>query len=761
MPWDSHPSDSEWSLPSDDYQDSGIDSNDNGWGNQDGFVSPQNCRQFPDPESAIKTQLVAKQAELLNLSKEVKAKETNVYDRTGIFENAKYKMHKAGTQLAEDAAALVVAENKYDLLVEDIRSQTEYLEATRSAKFREQGQRTWEQCLIEENRTLKQKVESVQQVKGLLEDHCAYYINKIDLLDKDIDNLTLKNEDLDRRHRQDLLRWQDYNWEADPRVKEHVAAAVKEAVKEAVKKFLSCRDVDFGVVGPDIRASFIESHRVRDSSTSTCTRAFVPDGSKPSHGFDVLSDATLYVDFKVPGFRTDSDKFTRIYGINWHSALRLGLCPMFEDLVNKYALARSYCPQTFQATSFFKTWLSMGISFDDMSLEEVQAWVKNTRRDMFKTTMNLNLALAEMDRLYNGGRYRQSHDTVATRDESENIIIQQQAGLAIRRRCLEWRLNPHIRDNYIIEKGDAVAHYADALLDAIVFVPELLDSKYKPAEDAKAYIAMYHRSPIEVISIASHQSSSSLIKVINWFARIQQWHTSQDFWATKFYMAYHKFGLCESRGDKRDWHNWKPPRESSDWDHTLQTLESLYLEEEKENKRKHRRPESPHFPKRDQLRFEVGNISSKENHSPRVPIIKNDEDSVKENNDVRNDEVLDLQNSEVEIQSSDEDLVQENHDVRNDTNPISSSTAKSFHDKSSCDSAVRVNNDVEGPSNLELHSPEKSWNTPGDDWGSWAESNSPDDYWVTISQLRKTKHVSMAPFWVAYDKYEPATGTRW
>lgn len=81
----------------------------------------------------------------------------------------------------------------------------------------------------------------------------------------------------------------------------------------------------------------------------------------------------LYLDSQIPGYRTDSETFTRIYGIRWTTAEIFKCFPQFADLLNKYALAKSHCPQTFEYTTFFKVWSRMGVCFDEADFEEVAA----------------------------------------------------------------------------------------------------------------------------------------------------------------------------------------------------------------------------------------------------------------------------------------------------------------------------------------------------------------------------------------------------
>ncbi|KAM0313990.1 hypothetical protein ACHAO8_005098 [Botrytis cinerea] len=245
----------------------------------------------------------------------------------------------------------------------------------------------------------------------------------------------------------------------------------------------------------------------------------------------------------------------------------------------------------------------MGVCFDEADFEEVAAWMKNARQT-FKTTVDLNLVLTEI-KIAHDIDSTQTYDKAQRRRESDRIMLQeilqkkgfctklralpQQAGFAIRSRHFEWLKIPQGRDITIIEKGSEVAQYADALLDAVMFVPELFDNKCETSYDDELYKQTHHHSPTEIISMASCDHSKSLINVINWFARIKQWCTNRDYLRTDFVTENGQLGIYPFTSQKRDW--LKLPR----WDSILRDLESLYLKEEDMNKRKHQRVDQPTF----------------------------------------------------------------------------------------------------------------------------------------------------------------------
>ncbi|TGO59850.1 hypothetical protein BOTNAR_0155g00220 [Botryotinia narcissicola] len=515
-----------WSRPNDG----------GGWGIDDSYSFTHH--QASNPTTAIKEKLVTRKTELLTLREEVEAKEEKIRSCAEDFDRMKLEMNAAGTRLAEETASLITAKSAHDTLVGEILSQDHYLETIRQAEHCQQRQRTWEQCLVSENGKLKEEVESLRQ---LAKDHCDYYHSEIEKLKED---QKLKNEALEYKIHRLESHWEFDRWKEDLKVKEHVAAAVKEAVdnalghqrtefetvlKEAVEKALSCRSTEFDTVGLEVRTTFVESHRLRNPSSFAPTQALVPYESKSALDFEVLADMSLYLDPQIPGHRTDGETFTRIYGIKWTTAKRFETFPKFADLVNQYALVKSHSPQTFDSTTFFKVWSRMGVSFDDTDYEEVTAWLRNIRQT-FKTTVDLNLALSDIKRTHNSDS-TQTHDKVTRRRELDRRRLQEilkkkefcatlralprQAGFAIRSRHLEWLKTPQGRDMTIIEKGGEVAHYADALLDAVMFVPELFDYKCETPHDDELYRQTYHHSPVEIISMASHDCLKSLIKVIN------------------------------------------------------------------------------------------------------------------------------------------------------------------------------------------------------------------------------------------------------
>ncbi|KAF7897399.1 hypothetical protein EAF00_005627 [Botryotinia globosa] len=208
---------------------------------------------------------------------------------------------------------------------------------------------------------------------------------------------------------------------------------------------------------------------------------------------------------------------------------------------------------------------------NEHSVIDVDAWLRNIRQTL-KTTVDLNLALSDIKRTHISDS-TQTHDKVTRRRELDRRRLQEilkkkefcatlralprQANFAIRSRHLERLKTPQGRDMTIIEKGGEVAHYADALLDAVMFVPELFDYKCETPHDDELYRQTYHHSPIEIISMASHDRLESLIKVINWFARIKQWRTNRDYLKTDFVTESGKHGIYPFTAHKREW-LWLP-----------------------------------------------------------------------------------------------------------------------------------------------------------------------------------------------------------
>ncbi|CCD51021.1 hypothetical protein BofuT4_P022890.1 [Botrytis cinerea T4] len=384
------------------------------WGIDDSYSSPHH--QASDPTSAIKEKLNTNKTELLNLKKEIQTKEEAIRIDEKAFEHAKSELNNAEAQLVEETASLVATKGAHDTLVEEIQSQNNYLEAIRGAKSLQQEQQTWEQCLIKENRKLREEVKSLRK---LLEDNLNHYNLEVVIVRKDI----------------------------------------------GVLKF-------------------------------------------------------------------------------------------------EHQRPKSHCPQTFEYTTFFKVWSRMG-------------------KKGFCTKLR---------------------------------ALPQQAGFAIRSIHFEWLKSPQGRDITIIEKGSEVANYADALLDAVMFVPELFDNKCETYYDDELYKQTYHHSPIEIISMASCDHSKSLINVINWFARIKQWCTNRDYLRTDFVTENGQLGIYPFTSQKRDW--LKLPR----WDSILRDLESLYLKEEDMNKRKHQRVDQPTFLKVGKVQVGGQELSSKDTNTAESPV---------------------------------------------------------------------------------------------------------------------------------------------
>lgn len=169
------------SYSSPNHQASGTESKKNEWEDQGDFTSSHHDYRFPDPASAIKEKLTTNKTELLNLRKEIRTKEKAIRIDTKAFEHAKLELNKAGAQLVEETASLVPAKGAHDTLVEEIQSQSDYLEAIRGAKSLQQEQQTWEQCLIKENRKLKEEVESLRK---LLENNLNHYSREAEIVKK-------------------------------------------------------------------------------------------------------------------------------------------------------------------------------------------------------------------------------------------------------------------------------------------------------------------------------------------------------------------------------------------------------------------------------------------------------------------------------------------------------------------------------------------------------------------------------------------------
>ncbi|TGO41245.1 hypothetical protein BHYA_0024g00220 [Botrytis hyacinthi] len=605
-----------WSLPNDGggwgiddsyssphHQASSMESEDNDSDDQGDFIPSLHNYQFQDPTTAIKEKLSTKKTKLHSLREEVEVKEEKIRSCAEDFDRMKLEMNTAGTRLAEETASLITAKSAHDTLVGEILSQDHYLETIRQAKHCQQRQRTWEQCLVSENGKLKEEVESLRQ---LAKDHHDHYESEVEKLKKDQKS---KNEALEYKIRRLEVHWEFDYWKENLKVKEHVAVAVKEAVdkalsfqrtefenvmKEAVEKALSCRSTEFDTIGQEVRTTFVKSHRLRN-----------------------------------PSYRTDGETFTRIYGIKWTTAKRFENFPNFADLVNQYALAKSHSPQTFDSTTF-KVWSRMGVSFDEMDFEEVTAWLRNVWQT-FKTTSDLNLALTEIKRTHNSGS-TQTYDKLPRQRELDSMMLQKilkkkefcatlralprQAGFAIRSRHLEWLKTPQGRDMTIIEKGGEVAHYADALLDAVMFVPELFDNKCETPHDDELYKQTYHHSPIEIIALASYDCYKPLVKVINWFARIKQWRTNRDYLKSDFVAESGKHGIYPFTAHKHEW-LWL-----HEWESILRELESLYLKEENMNKIKYQRVDQPIFLEVDHVQVGGQDWSIKDTHKAEFPINK-------------------------------------------------------------------------------------------------------------------------------------------
>ncbi|KAM0154488.1 hypothetical protein ACHAPG_006438 [Botrytis cinerea] len=183
------------------------------WGIDDSYSSPHHQAsgaELPDPTSAIKEKLNTNKTELLNLKKEIQTKEEAIRIDEKAFEHAKSELNNAEAQLVEETASLVATKGAHDTLVEEIQSQNNYLEAIRGAKSLQQEQQTWEQCLIKENRKLREEVKSLRKH---LEDNLNHYNLEVVIVKKDIGVLKFE-------HQRRELFWENQNRNKDLEAKE-------------------------------------------------------------------------------------------------------------------------------------------------------------------------------------------------------------------------------------------------------------------------------------------------------------------------------------------------------------------------------------------------------------------------------------------------------------------------------------------------------------------------------------------------------------
>ncbi|EMR81466.1 hypothetical protein BcDW1_9966 [Botrytis cinerea BcDW1] len=214
MSWSTPNSSDRWgiddSYSSPHHQASGAESRKNDWEDQGDFTSSHHNYRFPDPTSAITEKLTTNKTELLNLKKEIQTKEEAIRIDKRAFEHAKSELNNAEAQLVKETASLVATKGAHDTLVEEIQSQNNYLEAIRGAKSLQQEQQTWEQCLIKENRKLREEVKSLRK---LLEDNLNHYNLEVVIVKKDIGVLKFE-------HQRRELFWENQNRNKDLEAKE-------------------------------------------------------------------------------------------------------------------------------------------------------------------------------------------------------------------------------------------------------------------------------------------------------------------------------------------------------------------------------------------------------------------------------------------------------------------------------------------------------------------------------------------------------------
>ncbi|KAJ8065777.1 hypothetical protein OCU04_006441 [Sclerotinia nivalis] len=599
----------------------------------------------------IEAKLIAKQAELLILAQEVSNEENTVQNLCEEAERKRLEAKEVSNQWADKSGALLSKKNQHELLVEDLRMHTAYLERICDVEAGNKEENTFEEHLKRENKELENKVGSLQQA---LNDTKTSMDEEISRLKVGFDALAITNrytsaslnQEIDRlKAEKELLAITNSDTiismgEVIDELKAEVASltAINHDVTSTTEKNSQLGETakkNFGhmsaqpeINGQGARASFLESHRLRGSEASPYIKGLLRDGSKPDHHFHAVADATLYRQPVGPGFRTDCDTFSRIYGVKWQTAWRLKSCRLFNYLVNQYAAAESYNPQTFGTTEFFKLWCGMGISFDERILVRTNAWFQRATSNNRKPVPWHGLGPA-LDKIYSNGSIPQYPGGVASKDKSKDMLIHeiqknakfyakmqsllQQVGFAVRNRYLErMRSLPvylsgwcHRPDMAKIEEGNEAAHHADALLDALLFFPEIFNIRSRPTPAFK-YKDIYEVAPVD------------------------QWHP-HDFVSTDFYGKWEHYGLLDLCGRQaedcstdwtpsRDWESWPPPSESPDWSLTVEILARLYLFEERESKKKQRNLDSLLLTKPDQLHPVIGGLSNQEIPRPESPI---------------------------------------------------------------------------------------------------------------------------------------------
>ncbi|KAF7877655.1 hypothetical protein EAF04_001326 [Stromatinia cepivora] len=130
-------------------------------------MSASKCTRNAAHESetifTVKAKLIAKQAELLILAQEVSNEEKTARNLCEEAECKRLEAKEVSSQWTDKLGALLSKKNQHELLVEDIRMHTAYLERTRDVKAGDQEEHTFKDHLKKDNKELENKLESLQQ----------------------------------------------------------------------------------------------------------------------------------------------------------------------------------------------------------------------------------------------------------------------------------------------------------------------------------------------------------------------------------------------------------------------------------------------------------------------------------------------------------------------------------------------------------------------------------------------------------------------
>lgn len=594
--------------------------------------------------STIEAQLIEKKAELLKLTDEIRSNELIVHCFSERAEQKRLEAQKSNSECIEKLGVLMSKQNQHELLVEDIRMQTAYLEEIQNIEAGDGQEYTFEQHLKKEVKELEQMVERLQQTLDdtklsmseeidRLKAEKAVLVAKndeqINALSAEVTSLTASNHDL-KTEKQALSNgsrnYRNYMANINERLREEVVGlelrnASLESWKEKydvlmiayhkleeratfldddgntswrehpkVKQLLYQRGREvlgehekIIELGARVRKVFIEQNQPNDSSfLPRCSNEEISQLLEGTYPKAIL-DAQLFCS-APSGLLIDTYWFNRACSYSYIYGVDPSTVLRLKSCQNFLRLVTHHARM--------RVWYPQSSEESDF----FKAWSNMgisfdaTDLDGVKKWTDDVSNYRELNVIYRKAKQEQARiDEAKARSAKQLVDMRRrlmEVGVAIRSRHLEMMLPVKDQNASVISKGDEAAHYADAELDAVLYDPVILEG-LQARNDTVSYGRLYGVNPEVMVSTSGlgTKRSEQWIQMLTWQSRIRQWHfASGDFAQTKFYAATptNMLGNGEAR--------MKYLREVGDSGHNImwEKLKTLYLEEEAENKRKYR-----------------------------------------------------------------------------------------------------------------------------------------------------------------------------